>query len=143
MPTTGPTVRTRTSSGTNLEVEGTETLGTAARGAGATASYIKTTDGVQTSLLTSSTVDRLVMGVITVTTAFANGDGAQPTFKIGQTGSDAKFVATTVLTSAAAGATFAFAGTLNLGKDLFVTAATGTGTTETGAITVTVFAFPA
>ena len=42
-----------------------------------------------------------------------------------------------MLTDAAAGAVFMFAGTLTANKALLVTAATGTGTTETGGISVT------
>lgn len=105
----------------------------------ATASYPKTTDGAQT-LLAAGPVDRQVVISVQVTTAFANGDGAQPTFAIGETGSTSKFAATARFTGASAGATFSFAGTLSATKALLVTAVAATGTTSTGAITVTVIA---
>jgi len=107
----------------------------------ATAAYPVSTDGVQT-LLASAAVDRSVIIQATATAVFANGSGAQPTFKIGQTGSDAKFAATSAFTAAAAGAGFSFSGTLTANTALIVTATAGTGT-ATGALSVTVIAVPA
>lgn len=147
MPSTGPTVRTVNTPSfpaglTGLQVVDTETLGSMSRGSGATASYLAAATGVQATLIAAGPVDRIVQIIVTIDTAFANGDGAQPTFKIGQTGSDAKFAATSKFTGAAAASTFAVAGILSANKDLFVTATAGTGTTETGALTVTAIAFP-
>jgi hypothetical protein len=72
-----------------------------------------------------------------VTEVFADGDGTQPTFEIGETGSAAKFAATSVFTGAALGATFSFGGTLTAAADLLVTAVAATGTTSSGALRVT------
>jgi hypothetical protein len=59
------------------------------------------------------------MIVVTVTTAFANGDGAQPTLTIGEeSGSATKFAAAAKFTGAAGGTTFAFAGILTSAKKL-------------------------
>lgn len=108
---------------------------------GDSAAYPKTTDGVQT-LLTSAAYARKVQVTVNVTEVFANGDGAQPTFKIGETDDDDSLAATTIFTDAAAGATFSFGGTITSGKALIVTAVAATGTTSTGAITVTASAVP-
>jgi len=113
-----------------------------AAGLGASANYIKTTDGVQT-LLAANAAARVVLIVITVTEVFADGDGTQPTFKFGETDTDDKYAATTLLASAALGAVKVLAGTLTANKALLVTAATGTGTTETGAISVMAMVLPA
>lgn len=92
-------------------------------------------------LLAAAAATRQVVITATVTQVFANGDGTQPTFSIGEeSGSASKFAATTKFTSAAAGATFVFGGTLTSGKKLQATAVAGTGTTETGALSVTVVA---
>lgn len=106
-------------------------------------SYAKTINGVQT-LIDSSVegyaADRLVMIVIEVIEVFANGNGAQTTFKIGQTGTDDKFSATGLLTGAVLGAKKIVVGTLTADTDLIVTAndASGTGT---GAVKVSVATF--
>jgi hypothetical protein len=105
----------------------------------ATGTYIKTASGVQT-LLAAAESARTVIIVGTVTEVFANGDGAQPTFKVGETGSDAKFQATSKLTGAAAAATFVLAGTLSADVALIVTATAATGSTSTGAVTYVVIA---
>ena len=102
-------------------------------------SYPVSTAGVQT-LLAAADEDRQVIISVQVTEVFANGDGAQPTFEIGQTGTAAKFAATSLFTGAAAGATFSFAGVLSAGAALIVTAVAGTGTTMTGALDVTAIA---
>ncbi len=140
-PQTTPWINTTT--GVVWSVAGSSWVPSAVGGVGgsvsATASYPLTTSGVQT-LLAAVPNDRTVIISVQVTQVFANGDGAQPTFSIGQTGTAAKFAATSVFTNAAAGATFSFAGTLTGGTALIVTAVAGTGTTETGAIRVTVIA---
>lgn len=105
----------------------------------ASASYPVTTAGVQT-LLAAADEDRQVIISVQVTEVFANGDGAQPTFEIGQTGAASKFAATSLFTGAAAGTTFSFAGVLTAGTALIVTAVAGTGTTMTGALDVTAIA---
>ena len=113
-----------------------------AAGGGANAAYPKDSTGALT-LLASAGADRTVLLVVTVTEVFANGDGAQPTFKLGQTGTAAKFADTTAFTDKAAGSILTFAGTLSSGAALLVTAVAGTGTTETGALAVTVLVLPA
>ncbi len=112
-----------------------------AAGAGASASYTKATTGVQT-LLAGAAGDRSVIIIVTIDETFANGDGAQPTFSIGQTGTAAKFAATGAFTGATAGAVKTFAGTLTGTDALIITAVAGTGTTETGGLSVTVLALP-
>jgi hypothetical protein len=103
-------------------------------------SFLKTDAGVKDLLVAAATARRVII-VVTVTTTFANGDGAQPTLTIGEEGGSAtKFAAAAKFTGAAAGATFAFAGTLTSGKKLQGTLVAGTGTTETGAYTIDVIA---
>ncbi len=101
----------------------------------------RTSSGTIT-LLAASTVARTVVISAQVTTVFANGDGAQPTFAIGETGSTSKFAATSQFTNAAAGATKSFSGTLSANTALIITAVAATGTTSTGAMTVSVVASP-
>lgn len=105
-------------------------------------SYIKTDSGVK-DLLAAAAADRVVMIVVTVTTVFANGDGAQPTLTIGEeSGSATKFAAAAKFTNAAAALTLAFSGTLTANKKLQATLVAGTGTTETGAYTIDIIAAP-
>jgi hypothetical protein len=102
--------------------------------------YIRTDVGTK-DLLVAAAAARRVMIVVTVTTAFANGDGAQPTLTIGEEGGSAtKFAAAAKFTGAAAGATFAFAGTLTSGKKLQAVLVAATGTTSTGAYTIDIIA---
>lgn len=102
-------------------------------------SYIRTDSGVKDLLAAAAA--RKVIIVVTVTTVFATGDGAQPTISIGEEdGSASKFMATTKLASAAAGATFVFSGTLTSGKKLQATLVAATGATSTGAYTIDVIA---
>lgn len=108
----------------------------------ASAAYVVATNGAQV-LLRAAQVDRVVLIQTNVVTVFANGDGTQPTFTIGETGTAAKFAAAAEFTNAAAAAKKIFAGVLLAGKQLIVTAVAGTGTTETGAVTVTVISYPA
>lgn len=110
-------------------------------GLGASANYAKTTDGAQT-LAADDASDRVVLGIVTVTEVFADGDGGQTVFTIGETDTANKFMADTVLASAAAGSIFFFAGTLTAAKDLLVTGTPATGT-GTGAISVSVLMLPA
>ena len=110
--------------------------------AGASAAYPKTTDGVQTLLAADGRGDRTVIVSVQATEVFADGDGGQPTFEIGETGTDDKFAAAALFTDAAAGATFSLAGRLTAGNALIVTAVAATGTTSTGALRVTAIAIP-
>lgn len=104
----------------------------------ATLAAIKTDVGT-TVLMTAAAVDRQVQVAVRVTTTFADGDGAQPTLQIGQTGTVNKFADTGDFTGkAAAAANLMFAGTLSAGQQLLATQVAGTGTTETGAYTITV-----
>lgn len=107
--------------------------------AAATLAAIVTDAGTKT-LLAAAANARQVIVTVNVTTVFANGDGAQPTLAIGQDGTVSKFAATGIFTSAAAGATFTFGGTLTGGDKLIATQVAGTGTTETGAYTITAIA---
>lgn len=108
-----------------------------APGFGASAAYTRAAVGVQT-LMAAATHDRFVEIAVEVTTVFANGDGAQPTFKIGETDTDAKFAPTTEFTNAAAArACKVYAGILLANKALIVTAVAATGTTSTGALRAT------
>ncbi len=98
--------------------------------------FIKTDTGVKDLLLA-----RVVMIVVTVTTTFATGDGSQPSLTIGEeSGSASKFAAIGVPASSAAGVVTIFSGTLTSGKKLQATLTAGTGTTETGAYTITIIA---
>lgn len=106
------------------------------------AEYDETTDGVQTLLAADDGGDRVVQIFITVTETFADGDGSQPTFSFGQTGSATKFGATTVLNDATAGQTFVLVGTLTDSTALIVTAVDAEGD-GAGAISVVVTALPA
>lgn len=105
------------------------------------AAYAKTTSGAQTTLAAASGARNLLI-VVRVTEAFANGDGGQTTFAIGETDTTDKFAATSVFTNAALGTSFVLTGELSSTKALLVTgtAATGTGT---GALSVNFFIMPA
>lgn len=106
--------------------------------AAAESAWLKTDSGVKT-LLASAPNDRIVQLAVTVTTTFANGDGAQPTLQLGQTAAATKFADTTAFASkAAAAAAILFAGKLTGGAALIATLVAGTGTTETGAYTIDV-----
>ncbi len=108
--------------------------------AAATSAFIKTDSGVK-DLLAAAAATRQVIIVVTVTTAFADGNGTQPTLTIGEeSGSASKFAATTPFVSGAAGLITVFAGTLTSGKKLQCTIVAGTGTTETGAFSITAIA---
>lgn len=110
------------------------------RGTAKSVSYAKTANGALIHLA-SSGADRPVIITAKVTQLFANGDGAQTTFKIGQTGTDDKFCATSLFTDAALGKVFVLSGVLSSGANLLVTAndASGTGT---GALKITSVVFP-
>lgn len=113
----------------------------ALKGSKAYGNYPKSTSGAQT-LVAADTVDHNVLIIVTVTETFANGDGAQPTFQIGQTGTANKFAATSAFTGATVGQQFVFTGRLTATDALLVTATAGSGTTETGAIQVNVGVMP-
>ena len=100
-----------------------------------TVGYIKTDVGTKT-LHAALAVDATVTITLVCTTTFANGDGAQPTVSLGQTGSVSSFAATTAFTGMTAGSTKTFGGTLTAGNALLATLVAGTGTTETGAYTL-------
>lgn len=105
----------------------------------ASAGFIKTSAGTTTLIPASPDIDRVVFITVNITTSFAAGDGAAPTFSIGQTGSVASFASTAQVTGAA-NAQLQFSGVLSKGNALIVTATTGTGTTETGALTINALA---
>jgi hypothetical protein len=126
------------------EVDGAPTVAGAvdARVTGNSAAYPKSTNGAQTLLAADADGDRQVIIVVTVTEVFADGDGGQPTFIIGQTGTTNKFLAVTALDDASLGDTFMLQGTLTDNTALLVTAVAATGSTSTGAISVGVIAVP-
>jgi hypothetical protein len=113
-----------------------------ARVEGDSKSYIRTDVGAKTILAADADGDRAVIIVIKVTTAFANGDGAQPVVTVGETGSTSKFAANTLLVDAAAGTTFTLAGLLTDNTDLLATLTAATGSTSTGAFTISAIAVP-
>jgi len=106
---------------------------------GNSASYPRTTNGDQT-LLAAAPVDRAVVITVKVTTAFAAGDGAAPIFDFGETDTPEKFKAN--LNTGAANDVLTYHGILSAGKALLIGATAATGTTSTGAITVTALAVP-
>jgi hypothetical protein len=114
-----------------------------AKSIGFSEDYDKETDGVIVHIDANDEGDgdRVVTIVTEVTEIFADGDGAQPTFKIGQTGEAEDFAADTEFTGASAGAKEVFHGVLTAENDLIITATEGTGT-ATGALKITVIAVP-
>jgi hypothetical protein len=108
-----------------------------------TQAYIRTDSGTKTLLAANATIDRIVLIVVRITTAFAVGDGAKPTVIFGETSSTSKFAAVSVIVTAAAEQIFVFTGTLSATKACLATLVAATGTTSTGAYTVQAFAFPA
>jgi hypothetical protein len=89
-------------------------------------------------------IDKPCLVLVEVTEVFADGTGAQPTFKIGQTGTAEKFIASALLTGATVGQRFVGCGMISCSSEaeLLVTATVATGT-GTGAIRVTAVVFPA
>lgn len=112
----------------------------AAQLAGSVTALPKESTGVVT-LLPAADYPRAVMLQTTCTEVFADGDGAQPTVKLGTEGNDDEFAATTVFDDEAAGSREIFAGTLPADEDLIATCTAATGT-ATGALRVTVTAVP-
>lgn len=103
------------------------------------AQYIRTTNGTQT-LLGGNAVARAIIIHVEVDTTFAAGDGAAPSFDIGETGNTTKFKSG--LTTGTAGDKLTFAGFLSANTALLITATAATGATSTGAIHVTALALP-
>lgn len=97
-------------------------------------SYIRTSAGTST-LVAAAAITRRVLLMVTVDTTFAAGDGAAPIFSIGQTGTTTKFV--NALTAGTAGDKVMYDGELTANTALLMTATAATGTTSTGALTVT------
>jgi hypothetical protein len=107
-----------------------------------TAAHVHMTDAQMDPL--DADVDKPVLILVEVTETFANGNGAQPTFKIGQTGTAEKFLASADLTGLAIGSKRVCSGMISCSSEaeLLVTATVATGT-ATGAIRVTAVVFPA
>ena len=107
-----------------------------------TAAHVHMTDAQLDPL--DADLDRAVLILVEVTETFANGNGAQPTFNIGQTGTANKFLASSALTGAVLGSKLVVAGMISCSAEaeLLVTATVATGT-ATGAIRVTAVAFKA
>lgn len=87
-----------------------------------------------TVLAKAAAIDRIVMAQLVVDTTFAAGDGAAPSFVVGQTGTTNKFLASKA--TGTAGDLVTISGVLTAGKELIVTQVAATGTTSTGAVTV-------
>lgn len=112
-----------------------------AAGLGASAAYVKTTDGAQ-QLLAADPAARVALIIAVVDETFANGDGGQTTFTIGETDTVDKYAAAAIFTDAQAGDIFIFAGSLSSTKALLVTGTPATGT-GTGGISVSALVLPA
>jgi len=117
-------------------------LASAVSGLGSSSSYIVSDSGSKTLVAAHATKDRGVLVVVTIDAVFADGDGAQPVVTIGETDTAAKAMANTVLVDAAAGAQFVFGFTNTATKAITATLTAGTGTTETGALSILVIALP-
>lgn len=110
-------------------------------GMGASASYAKTTNGVQT-LATGTAGAKTCLFVVSVTEAFVTDvANTQPTFAFGEVGTAAKFAATSLLTDATLGQIKVFPGSLTASTNVIVTAVAAVGT-GTGAIAVSVIILP-
>lgn len=103
---------------------------------GGTEPFTKASAGTSVIMAANADAGRVIVGMVTVTEVFANGDGAQPTFKIGNGTTDELFLASAELTGKALGTKIPFSGVLAATKGLTVKSVAGTGTTETGAIRV-------
>lgn len=106
---------------------------------GGSTAFTRTSAGV-TTLVAGADLDRAVIIHLEVITTFAAGDGAAPVLKIGETGTDTKFL--TTKNTGTAGDKLTYAGILSSGKALIVTSTAATGTTSTGAYTVTALTLP-
>lgn len=100
-------------------------------------SVIRTSAGT-TTMLPASSVARNVLVMATVDTVFAAGDGAAPIFSLGETGTTTKYI--NAKNTGSAGDKIMFDGVLTAGKALLLTSTAATGTTSTGAMTITVIA---
>jgi hypothetical protein len=111
-------------------------------GMGASASYAKTTNGVQT-LATGTAGAKTCLFIVSVTTTFVTNGGGneQPTFKFGQVGTDDKFSVAALLTDATAGQIKVFPGSLTASTNVICTATAAAGTGD-GAIAVSVIILP-
>ncbi len=112
-----------------------------ASGLGASAAYIKTTNGAQT-LMASDAAARVALVIVHVDEAFADAGGNQPVVIIGETDTTNKYAANTLLVGASVGDVFVLAGTLTANKALLVTCTQAVGA-GTGGITVTAIVLPA
>jgi hypothetical protein len=112
-----------------------------AGGLGGSAAYAKTTNTTAELVAAHATKARAVLVVAVVTESFADGDGGQPTFTVGEADTLNKFFDTAAFTGAAAGTVLVAAGTNTATKNISVTGVQATGT-GAGAINVTVIAIP-
>jgi len=110
-------------------------------GAGASAAYAKTTNGAQV-LATGTAGTKKVFIFVTVTEAFADAGGNQPTFTIGEVGTADKFSAAALLTNATLNTVKVLAGELTASTNLIVTGVPAVGA-GTGAISVAAIILPA
>lgn len=99
---------------------------------------VKASTGVA-AVLAAAAVDRVVIIGVLIDEVYADGDGAQPTIKLGVTSNDDAFAAAAVFDDAAAAARFQFSGLVPAGEEVIATATAGTGT-STGGMTITAIA---
>lgn len=121
-------------------VNGASIAAMVAAGVAVSEDYAKTADGVDV-FAASAAAARVGLCVVTVTETFAAGDGAAPTFKIGEVDDDDSFFA--VFNTGTVGDIKVAAAPITANKNVIVTAAAATGTTSTGAISVAMFILPA
>lgn len=99
------------------------------------ASFPANSNGNTTLLAASASRNRTVLIQVTPTANFADGNGAQPTFSIGQGSNNNSIAATAKFTNANTTLAFTFQATLGANNALVVGAGAGTGT-ATGAVDV-------
>lgn len=97
-------------------------------------SVIRTTAGTAT-LVAAAAIARRVLVMTTVDTTFAAGDGAAPIFSVGQTGALTGII--NAKTTGTAGEKIMWDGVLSANVPLLLTSTAATGTTSTGAMTIT------
>ena len=103
-------------------------------------SLTKADAGTVTLMPAVAGITRYVVGCLTVAVTIADGDGAQPTFAVGETDTTEKFIAASVLTGGTAGTRVPFHGVLTAAKALIVTVGAGSGTTQAGTVSATAVA---
>lgn len=125
----------------SASLSGTGLTALLAAGLGTSVTYVKTDSGTKTLLAANATKGRGVLVLVTINETYANVGGAQPTVKIGETGTTEKGIAAATLTGATAGSIFV-AGFTNTATDAIIATLTAATVTATGGCTITVIALP-